>query len=35
MTLIRLGSFDIVAPIGAGEMGDVYRARQAAPGRSS
>jgi hypothetical protein len=24
----RLGSYDIVAPVGAGCMGDVYRARQ-------
>jgi len=28
----RLGSYEIVAPLGAGEMGEVYRARDTKPG---
>src|SRR6266571_3866147 len=29
----KLGSFEIIAPVGAGGMGEVYRARDAALGR--
>jgi len=29
----RLGSYEVVAPLGAGGMGEVYRARDAKLGR--